>query len=115
MERSIAFFVRIGATIEWVAEIYEKKNDKAAFRQVLKEGAEKHQNYAPLLTKLSEYCLNLGDYEGAYRYAAMGLKLEENDTLLYNVGLYLFRKVTQNIHISVARLQRCSWVLPQSS
>lgn len=92
LRRAVALNSADGEVYCLLCEIYEKLKDGYSLHQTLREGAEKHKDCVPLLVRLSDYCLSGGDYEGAYRYAEAGLRLEKNSALHYNVGLYYFRK-----------------------
>jgi hypothetical protein len=81
-----------------VDDIYERRNERDRAVETLRDGCERHPNSPGLLTRLSEFCLSVGDYEGAYNAGLKGLDFTDSDTLHYNVGLYYFRTVQLSIH-----------------
>lgn len=82
-------------------EINEKVNyDKQEYTELIQEAGElKNVNYIPLYVKLSSYYLHYKIYENAYKFARNGLEIEENDILLCNAGLCLFRKVSAYLYL----------------
>jgi len=92
-------------------DLHDKKLNKIESLSILKDGAEKFPDSVQILTKLSNYYLNMGDYASSYKYAISAIQYEESAILFYNIGLYYFK--TNELEKSLEYLKRAIEINPK--